>query len=96
MLLCMRMGSLGYLKGNCPTYKDYRSLLGVFQEFRVDINSIFEETEKVFLQERKMLVVNLTIFTGPTQYFGWCPRDDSICGESLIRDGEGRMIRALR
>ena len=66
------------------------------QEFWVDVNSILEETEKVFFQERMMLVVNFTIFAGPTQYSGWCPRDDSICSESLIGDGEGRMIKALR
>ena len=96
MLLSTRMGSLGYLKDNCPTDKDYRSLLGVFQEFRVDVNLILEETEKVFLQERTMFVVNLTVFTGPAQYSGRSPRDDSICGKSLIRDGEGRMIKALR
>ena len=68
----------------------------MFQEFRVDVNSILEETEKMFLQERTMFVVDLTVFTGPTQYSGQCPRDDSICGESLIRDGEGRMVKALR
>ena len=92
----MRMGSLGYLKCNCPMYKDYRSLLGVFQEFRVDVNSIFEETEKMLFQERTMFVVDLTVFTSPTQDSGWSPRDDSICGESLIGDGEGRMTKALR
>ena len=70
MLLGTRMGSLGYLKCNCPTYKDYRSLLGVFQEFWVNVNSILKETEKVFLQERTMFIVNLTVFTGPTQYSG--------------------------
>ena len=92
----MRMGSLGYLKGDSPTDKDYRSLSGVFQESWVDVNSIFKETKKVLLQERTMFIVNLTVFAGPTQYSGQCPRDDSICGEPLIRDGEGRMIKALR
>ena len=96
MLLSTRIGSLGYLKCNCPTYEDYGSLLGVFQEFQVDVDLILEETEKMFLQERTMLVVNLTIFTGPTQYSGQCPRDNSVCSESLIEDGEGRMIKALR
>ena len=43
-----------------------------------------------------MFVLDLTVFTGPTQYSGWCPRDDSIYSESLIGDGEGRMIKALR
>ena len=96
MLLSTGRGSLGYLKGNCPMDEDYGSLLGVFQEFQVDVNSILEETEKIFLQERTMLVVNLTIFAGPTQYSRRCPRDDSICSESLIGDGEGRIIKALR
>ena len=43
-----------------------------------------------------MFVVDLTVFTSPTQDSGWSPRDDSICGESLIGDGEGRMTKALR
>ena len=96
MLLSTRMGSLSYLKGNGPTDEDDGSSLGMVQELWVDVNSILEETEKMFLQERTMFAVDLTIFTGPTQYSEQCPRDDSICGGSLIRDGEGRMIRALR
>ena len=71
-------------------------MLGVIQEFQVNVNSILEETEKVFLQERTMFVVDFTIFAGPTQYSGRCPRDNSIGSKSLIRDGEGRMMRALR
>ena len=76
--------------------KDYGSLLGVCEELGVDIESVLEETEKVFLQERTMFVIDLTVFAGPTQDVGWCPRDDSIGSESLIRDGERRMIKALR
>ena len=57
-----KRGSLGYLKCYCPTNKDYGSLLGMCKEFWVDIESILEETEKVFLQERTMLVVDLTVF----------------------------------
>ena len=52
MLFSTRMGSLGYLKCNCPMNKDYRSSLGMFQEFWVDVDLILEETEKVFLKER--------------------------------------------
>ena len=96
MFLNMKRGSLGYLKCNCPTNKDYGSLLGVCEELWVNIESILEETEEVFLQERTMFVVNLTIFASPTQDVGGGPRDDSICSESLVRDGEGRMIKALR
>ena len=96
MFLNTKRGSLGYLKCNCPTNKDYRSLLGVCEEFWVDVESILEETEKVFLQERTMFVVNLTVFACPTQDVGRCPRDDSVGSESLIRDGERRMIKALR
>ena len=66
------------------------------QEFWVNVDLILEETEKVFFQERTMLVIDFTIFAGPTQYSGQYPRDNSICGEPLIRDGEGRMIKALR
>ena len=47
MLLSMRMGSLGYLKGYCPTDKDYGSSLCMFQELQVDVNLILEETEKM-------------------------------------------------
>ena len=96
MFLNTKRGSLGYLKCNCPTNKDYRSLLGVCEELWVDVESILEETEKVFLQERTMFVVDLSVFASPTQYSGWRPRDDLICSKSLIRDGEGRMIKALR
>ena len=96
MFLNTKRGSLGYLKGNCPTNKDYRSLLGMCEKLWVEIKSVLEETEKVFLQERTMFVVNLTVFAGPTQYVGRGPRDDSICSESLIGDGERRMIKALR
>ena len=96
MLLSMRMGSLGYLKGYCPMDKDYGSSLCMFQELQVDVNLILEETEKMLFQERTMFVVDLTVFTSPTQDSGWSPRDDSICGESLIGDGEGRMTKALR
>ena len=73
MFFNMRRGSLGYLKGDCPTNKDYRSLLGVCKEFWVDIESILEETEKVLLQERTMFVINLTVFAGPTQDVGGSP-----------------------
>ena len=66
------------------------------QEFGVDVNLILEETEKVFLQERMMFIIDLTVLASPTQYSGQCPRDDLICSESLIGDGEGRMIKALR
>ena len=59
-------------------------MLGVCEEFWVDVESILEETEKVFLQERTMFVINLTVFTGPTQDVGRSPRDDSICSEPLI------------
>ena len=96
MFLNTKRGSLGYLKCNCPTNKDYRSLLGVCEELWVDVESILEETEKVLLQERTMLVVDLTVFAGPTQDVGRSPRDDSIHSESLVRDGEQRMIKALR
>ena len=96
MFLNTKRGSLGYLKYNCPTNKDYRSLLSVCKEFWVNVESILKETEKVFLQERTMFVVDLTIFAGPTQDVGGSPRDDLICSESLIRGGEGRMIKALR
>ena len=68
----------------------------MFQEFRVDVNLIFKETEKILLQERMMFVVDLTIFAGPTQDSGWSPQNDSIGGKSLIGDGERRMIKALR
>ena len=83
----MKRGSLGYLKRNCPTNKNYRSLLGVCEELGVNIESILEETEKVFFQERTMFVVDLTVFAGPIQDMGGSPRDDSICSESLIVDG---------
>ena len=66
------------------------------QEFRVNVNLILEETKKVLLKERMMFVCDLTIFASPTDDSGWSPRHDLICSESLIRDGEGRMIRALR
>ena len=68
----------------------------MIQEFWVDVDLIFEETEKMFLQERTMFIVDFTVFSGPTQYSGQCPRDDSVCSESLMGDGEGRMIKALR
>ena len=96
MFINTRRGSLGYLKSNCPTYEDYRSLLGVCEELWIDVKSILKETEKVFFQERMMFIVNLTVFAGPTQDVGRGPRDDSICSESLIGDGERRMIKALR
>ena len=66
------------------------------EELWVDVESILEETEKVFFQERTMLVVDFTVFACPTQDVGRCPRDDSIGSESLIGDGERRMVRALR
>ena len=96
MLFSMRMGFLGYLKCNCPMDKDYRLSLGIFQEFRVDIKSILEETEKMLLKERTMFICDLTIFACPTDDSGWHPRRDSICSESLIGYGEGWMINALR
>ena len=68
----------------------------VFQEFWVNVNLILKETEKVFLKERMMFIHNLTIFACPTDDLGWSPRHDSICGESLIGYGEGRISRALR
>ena len=70
--------------------------MGILQEFWVDVNSILEETEKMLLKERTMFVRDLTIFACPIDDSGWRPRCDSICSESLIRDGEGRMIKALR
>ena len=66
------------------------------QEFWVDIDLILEETEKVLLKERTMFIHDLTIFAGPTDDSGWSPRCDLVCSESLVRDGEGRMSRALR
>ena len=66
MFLNTRRGSLGYLKCNCLMNKDYRSLLGVCEKLRVDVESILEETEKVLLQERTMFIVDLTVFAGPT------------------------------
>ena len=66
------------------------------EELWIDVDSILEETEKVLFQERTMFVVDFTVFACPTQDVGWCPRDDSIGSESLIRDGERRMVRALR
>ena len=76
--------------------KDYCSSLCVLQEFWVDVDLILEETEKVLFKERMMFVRDLTIFTCPTDDSGWHPRCDLICSESLIRDGERRMIKALR
>ena len=73
MFLNTRRGSLGYLKCDCPTDKGYRSLLGMCKEFWVNVELILKETEKVFLQERLMFVVNLTVFTGPTQDVGGSP-----------------------
>ena len=96
MLFSMRMGFLGYLKCNCLMDKDYRLSLGIFQEFWVDIKSILEETEKMLLKERTMFIHNLTVFACLTDDSGWYPRCDLICSESLIRDGEGSMIKALR
>ena len=96
MLFSTRRGSLGYLKGYCPMDKDYWSSLGMFQEFWVNVESILKETEKMLLKERTMFICDLTIFACPTDDSGWHPRCDSICSESLIGDGEGRMIKALR
>ena len=96
MLLSTRKGSLGYLKGYCLIDKDYGPSLCVIQEFRVDVNLILEETEKVLFKERTMFIHDLTVFTCLTDDSGWSPRHDSICSKSLIRDGEGRMIKALR
>ena len=96
MLLSTRRGSLGYLKCNCPTDKEYCSSLRLFQEFWVDVDLILKETEKVLLKERTMFVCDLTVFACPTDDLGWCPRRDSVCSKSLIRYREGRMIKALR
>ena len=68
----------------------------VYQEFQINVNSVFEETEKVLFKKRTMFVRDLTIFACPTDDSRWMPRCDSICSESLIRDGEERMSRALR
>ena len=43
-----------------------------------------------------MFILYLIIFSYPTDDSGWIPRCDSVCSKSLIRDGEGRMSRALR
>ena len=96
MLLSTQMGSVGYPKGNCPTNKDYCSSLGMFQEFWVDVESVLKETEKVLVKESTMFICDLTVFACPTDDVRWCPRYNSICGKSLIGDGEGRMIKALR
>ena len=66
------------------------------QEFRINLNSIFEETEKVPFKDRMMFVWYLIIFSCPIDDLGGIPRCDLIGSESLIRDGEGRMSRALR
>ena len=96
MLLSMRRGSLGYLKGNGPTDKDYWSSLGMCQEFRINDNPIFEEAEKVPFKVRMVLIWYLIIFSYPTDGLGGILRCDSIGSKSLIRDGEGRMNKALR
>ena len=92
----MRSGSLGYLKGNGPMDKDYWSFLHMCQEFRINLNLIFEETEKVPFKDRTMFVWYLIVFSCPTDDLGWILRRDLIGSESLIGDGEGRMSRALR
>ena len=68
----------------------------MFQEFRVNVESILKETEKVLVKERAMFICDLIIFACPTDDIRWHPRHDSICSKSLIGDGEGRMIKALR
>ena len=68
----------------------------MIQEFWVDVNLILKETEKVLFQERTMFVHDLTVFTSPTDNSGQCPKCDLICSKSLIRDREGKMIKALR
>ena len=66
------------------------------QEFQINVDFVFKETEKVLLEERMMFVHDLTVFACPTDDSGWMPRHDSIYSESLMRDREGRMNRALR
>ena len=66
------------------------------QELQINVNSVFKETEKVPFKDRTMLVLYWIIFSCPTDNSGWNPRCNLIRGESLIRDGEGRMSRALR
>ena len=96
MLLSTGRGSLGYLKGNSPMDKDYWSSLHMHQEFWINVNSIFKETEKVPFKDRTMFVWYLIVFSCPTDDLGWIPRRDLIGSKSLIRDGKGRMSRALR
>ena len=47
-------------------------------------------------KDRTMLVLYMLVFSCPTDNSGWAPRYDLVCSESLIRDGERRMMRALR
>ena len=68
----------------------------MIQEFWVNVNLILKETEEMLLKEGMMFICNLTVFACPTDDPGWSPRRDLVCSKSLIRDGEGRMIRALR
>ena len=66
------------------------------QEFQINVNFVFKETEKMLLKERAMFIHDLTVFTCPIDNSGRMPRHDSIGSESLIRDEEWRMSRALR
>ena len=98
-LLCAslaRRGSLGYLKGNGPMNKDYWSPLGLYQEFWINVNSIFEETEKVLLKDRTMLIRDLVVFSGPIDDSRGILRGNSICSKSLIWGSIGRINRTLR
>ena len=66
------------------------------QEFQINVNAVFEETEKVLFKDRTMFILYLIVFSYPTDDSGWIPRHDSVCSKSLIRDGKGGMSRALR
>ena len=70
--------------------------MGLCKEFLITVDFILEEMEKVILKDRTMFVEYWIVFSCPTDNSGWAPRYDLVCSESLIRDGEGRMSRALR
>ena len=57
---------------------------------------VFKKTEKVLLKDRTMFILYGIVFFCPTDDFRWIPRYDLVCCKSLIRDGEGRISRALR
>ena len=96
MPLSTKRGSLGYLKHNGPTNKDYWLSLGLYKEFPITVDFVFEQMEKMILEDRTMFVEYLIVLSCPTDNSGGIPRGDSVCGESLVCSRNKRIDEALR